>query len=280
VRHFLIFIIMLLLITSLSCTKPDPLADPPGSETVIETPVDPVDETPLNKTDPEDMIKFNETGISFTYPAYLATELVTEYIEGDPDCDFLPFPDYLKIEFNDYIHAEAFTTPAIMLFLPDEYSLVMEFAALQIDTLENIILNQAGLEEAEELPFLPVWNAAQHFNSNALLLNFKNGKGIRYLTQYVQDTSPVTNEHLFYTFQGLTDDGLSYVAFTIPVTHPDLPAGWDDFFKGTDGNIETYGVNYQQYLEETISMLDETDDNKFSPSLQVLDDIVKSLTVE
>lgn len=44
-----------------------------------------------------------------------------------------------------------------------------------------------------------------------------DGGGIRYLTQFGQAAGLITNPELFYTFQGLTDDGAYYVAAVFPV---------------------------------------------------------------
>lgn len=273
--------IILLIFSTMACNQPDDAADmPPDNEATTIQPADPDNETSAAEIATQQLIEFNEDGISFTFPSALATQANLTNVKGDPDCDFLPYPDHTMLIFEGYIHAETFTTPALMLFSPDEYSEILEDAAIQVSALEGYISDQNDLENAQELPFLPIWNAAQHFHSNVEFLQFKNGSGLRYLTQYVQDMSPIINESLFYTFQGMSDDGTFYVSITMPVTHPDLPDRWEDFFEDNDGNIEAYGESYQAYLEEAIKMLDGTDDNMFTPSLQVLDDIVKSLTVE
>lgn len=270
--------IILLMFSNLACNQPDNNTDKqPGSDTTDGQIIDPDNET---STDVEQLNEFNENGISFKYSSLIAAEASLTNVKGDPDCDFLPYPDYLAITFHDYIHSEAFTTPALMLFSVDEYYSILDYAATQVDTLKTINASPTVFEDAEDLPFLPVWNAAQHFHSNVKFITFNNGSGLRYLTQYVQDISPVYNEALFYTFQGITDDGAVYIAMTMPVTHPDLPDLWEDFFDSSDDNIKAYGESYETYLKETVKMLDATSDEIFIPSLQMLDDIIKSLTVE
>jgi hypothetical protein len=122
--------------------------------------------------------------------------------------------------------------------------------------------------------------AGQQFYSNAIPISFQNGKGIRYLTQYIQNTAPVTNGGLFYTFQGLTDDGMTYISLTLPVNHPDLPADRDDFFSTANITYETLEENYWDYIIQVTDYIHETDDNLFMPSLKMLDEIVMSLHVE
>jgi hypothetical protein len=273
--------IILLIFSTMACNQPDDAADiPEGNDTKTEEPAEYDKDISVDETDTQQLVEFNEDGIYFTFPSSLATQVNLKNVIGDPDCDFLPYPDHTMLIFENYIHLEAFTTPVLMLFSPAGYSEILEDAATQVSALEGYVSGKTDLENAEELPFLPVWNAAQHFHSNAEFLQFKNGSGLRYLTQYVQDMSPIINESLFYTFQGITGDGNFYISITMPVTHPDLPDRWEDFFEDNDGNIEAYGESYQVYLEEAIKMLDGTEDKEFTPSLQMLDDIVKSLMVE
>ncbi len=280
-KPFFMCMTILLLFSTLACNQPDDRADiSPDNDTTTEQLADSDNEISVDETDTQQLVEFNEDGISFTFPSSLATQVNLKNVIGEPDCDFLPYPDHTMLIFENYIHLEAFTTPALILFSPDGYSEILEDAATQVSALEGYVSDQTDLENAKELPFLPVWNAAQHFHSNVEFLQFKNGSGLRYLTQYVQDMSPIYNEFLFYTFQGITDDGNFYISITMPVTHPDLPDRWEDFFKDNDGNIEAYGESYQVYLEEAIKMLDGTEDKEFTPSLLMLDDIVKSLTVE
>jgi len=148
------------------------------------------------------------------------------------------------------------------------------------DSLKAII---AGQPLPEALPFLPAFNAAQIFHSNEQILTFQNGKGIRFLTQYGQDVSPVNNNSLFYTFQGLTDDGAYYVAAILPVSAAFLPA---------DGNPDTPlpadGVpfdweNYEkisQYFELVKQKLNAADSNAFNPMLTNLDALIKSILIK
>ena len=44
-------------------------------------------------------------------------------------------------------------------------------------------------------------------HSQVQYLDFKNGTGVRYLTQFDQGILPINNYELVYTYQGLTSDG-------------------------------------------------------------------------
>lgn len=78
----------------------------------------------------------------------------------------------------------------------------------------------------------------------------------------------MTNQHLIYTFQGLTDDGQYYVAAFFPVKTAVLP----DTVQVDDW--EALSLNYSTYVAETKAML-----NDLTPDLTLLDAIVTSLQV-
>lgn len=50
----------------------------------------------------------------------------------------------------------------------------------------------------------------------------------------------MNNQELFYTYQGLTDDGTYYVAVIFPVSHPDLPADISSVPEDPADDYETY----------------------------------------
>ena len=63
---------------------------------------------------------------------------------------------------------------------------------------------------------LPLMNAVQQMHTRVEYVQFKGGEGVSYLAQYAQGPVPVNNGELFYTFQGLTDDGEFYVSAILP----------------------------------------------------------------
>jgi hypothetical protein len=82
-------------------------------------------------------------------------------------------------------------------------------------------------------------------------LDFKNGKGVRFLTWYSQGIMPVNNHELIYTYQGLTGDGTYYVAAVLPVNHPSLPADG----KVTGNEPPEFTSNYTAYIASVVNTL-------------------------
>jgi hypothetical protein len=130
-------------------------------------------------------------------------------------------------------------------------------------------------QPVDRMPFLPLFNASQVMHAQAQYLDFKNGKGVRFLTQFDQAPLPVNNFELIYTFQGLTSDGKYYIAAVLPVTHPDLPA--------TQQVSEQQAAelnDFPAYLTKTVAWLDQQPSDSFTPDLAKLDALIQSIEVK
>jgi hypothetical protein len=101
-------------------------------------------------------------------------------------------------------------------------ALVPDQIQARLSALQAILSSQTWGEGV--LPFLPIIPQMQSFAVHAAILRFNDGSGIRYISEYSESLDPVSNRTLFYTFQGLTADGATWVAVTLPITNPVLPA--------------------------------------------------------
>jgi hypothetical protein len=147
-----------------------------------------------------------------------------------------------------------------------------EPARSQIEALQSLLESRPS-EIKNEIARLPLINAAQVFHAQVKYLDFRNGSGIRFITQYSQEAAPIVNQYLFYSFQGLTDDGAYYVSAQFPITTASLSdqpiiEDWDAFFAG-----------YQDYLVETVQNLNALPSNEFEPDLEVIDSVIQSFVV-
>lgn len=118
-------------------------------------------------------------------------------------------------------------------------------------------------------------------------LKFVNGDGKRAVVLYSQSVTALTNADLFYTYQGLTDDGKSYVSLAIPVAAPNLPASMDVVLANQfpalpydASNQDAFNTAVELFNQEATAQLAALDPAAFTPSLTALDDLVRSLKVE
>jgi len=215
-------------------------------------------------------------GISFSFAPEVAQRADAEIVPGeDYGPDAMPgsnYPTHYKFTLQGYPVVDHFHTPTILVYPVDEYRAICPQAAEIIAELEQIIRtgSDAGISE---VPFLPMWPAAQIFASNLEFVDFQNGSGVRFLTMYGQDMTPINNQSLFYTFQGLTDDGRYYVSAVLPVTHPELR---------DDGSIDTWPSfeELQEYITEKSKWLNEQPTTSFNPSLTDLDTMIATILVD
>lgn len=148
-------------------------------------------------------------------------------------------------------------------------------AAQEISNLQSLLTDRPA--DPELIPFLPQANAVQVFRSQVKYLDFINGAGVSFLTYYAQDVYPITNQNIFYTFQGLTDDGRYYISATFPVQAPILPASYETSPAAAD--YEAFANDYENYLATTIEQLNNLPPTDFLPNLTLLDNLFQTLFV-
>lgn len=149
----------------------------------------------------------------------------------------------------------------------------------QVATLDQLLTEQP-LDPSSPLPLLPPTNASQMFHAQVAYLDFASGRGIRYLTQHAQGLMPVSNDQLFYTFQGLTTDGSAYIAVFFPIAASSLPATaadalalpqMTDFLTNPESNLN--------YVGTTVAALNALEPSAFDPDLSRLDALIGSLAI-
>ncbi|MBK8903907.1 MAG: META domain-containing protein [Anaerolineaceae bacterium] len=203
----------------------------------------------------------------------VSSEFVPEATQSNEQMPYWAvYPAHLELTVDEYAHTDSLQEPKLYLYPVDKFREMNETAAQQIMALEELLASEAAPEEMEMLPFLPLFNAQQMIDVKVEMLTFANGRGVRYLTQYGQAAGPINNQELFYTFQGLTEDGAYYVAAVFPVSQADLPAD----LTAAD---TTFSDGYDQYLAEVEERLETAAPATFTPDLAALDAAVQSIEV-
>ena len=241
-------------------------------------------DTPTVTTAPPSEILVSVPGKSFKIPPGVGTGATLESVPGVLD-SALPiwaiYPAHDEFKLEGYALQNKFFIPKIILYPKAEFSTVNEGAAEIITDLQNILADQSA-PLPEVLPFLPLFNAGQIFHSNDQILSFQNGTGVRFLTQFSQAPTPVNNHELFYTFQGLTNDGAYYVAAILPVNATYLAADAEPETPIPADGITFDWNNFETlpgYLAAVKQKLNATDPNAFTPTLSSLDQMIQSLSV-
>lgn len=193
-------------------------------------------------------------------------------------------PGHLQISLGDYYVLQGkFHQPRIFVYPATDYAVLVPAAFESMHRLRNV-MNSASPFTADQLPTVPFFNAAQIFASNIRTLSFRNGSGIRFVTEYAQYAAPVNNHELIHHFQGFSGDGNYYIIAIFPVTAPALaetdnqgavvPAGGIAYPDINDPNAD-----FQGYYASVADLLNATPSEAFPPSLSQLDALIQSMWV-
>ena len=224
-----------------------------------------------------DMIQIEYEGVRFVYHESLNWVVKKEVVPATDHDDWFAYPKHIRITLAETQNQGQLYPGFLDVYPADLYAGINDYAAEVIGQLRGIINNEDHYSPESALPFLPELNAAQLFHSNFKPLRFLDGQGVRFLTQHGQDISPIVNEALIYTFQGLTEDGMYYVSIVIPVKHPGIVEDWESFFAETD--YSEFEPNFLNYLERDRNLLENSPDSVFTPDLSMLDQMAASIKI-
>lgn len=227
------------------------------------------------------------TPIRLVIPSGLATGAMADTIDVVTENTGAPWdvaPAHLQLSLQGYSVGTSALVPQIFVYAAQQYAGMNPAAEESLKRLQTVLSNPSASYTKDMLPRVPFLNAAQVFAVQQKVLHFSGGSGVRFITQYGQDVSPVNNAGLFYHFEGLSDDGRFTVIAILPVNLPFLapdnnpgsPPTSDGIpFPAASASPEDYN-NYYKQLSERI---DSAPVQEFSPTLDRLDELIESISV-
>jgi hypothetical protein len=235
-------------------------------------------------------------GVSFSIDAALAASVKAEIKPASPLQDKTDKPDYVSPEhiaftfigpYASQHEQPAFTPPTIHIYPIDGYKRACAIEPHYVAWVDEVVqkLKQALAQQPtsfkEGVPYLDFIDAHQAFQAHVHYLNFQNGKGIIFLTQYVFEPTVISNQGLTYIFQGLTDDNKYYVSATFPISAPILPEEDNDELNSKYRLYDDACVTCNAaYLKGVSHKLEQLSAKQFQPKLTAFDDLLKSLRVQ
>ena len=204
--------------------------------------------------------------------AGIAQSMTVETVAAVPASPDKPrtevMPQYRRVTLQGYPVSNHRMQPQIFIFPAGDLASANENAGKAAADLQALLQSrQAG----DKLPFLPLDSSLQVMHARVEYLDFKNGKGVAFLTQYNNGIVPINNMQLIYTFQGLTSDGKTYIAAVLPITQADLPA--------TDQASSIAGAEFQAAQAKTIAALEQQPGGSFTPDLAKLKAMIQSIAI-
>lgn len=213
--------------------------------------------------------------VEFTVPEEIALSAKGKTFAAITDGAYWELlPEYNNFTFDGYVLNNTFHIPVINILPVQEYIDVNPDIADTINSLKQLLDNPT--DDPGSIPFLPAWNAAEMFVARVDYLEFNGIRGVSYLTQFGQSFWPINSHDMFYTFQGITNDGKYYISIILPVSHPMLPATGEEY----TGSMDELMSDYDGYLADTLPLLESWSSDEFTPSLDVIETLVKSIVIK
>jgi hypothetical protein len=217
---------------------------------------------------------FHGGGISFTYDDSIFQNPKARHEAAVPDGDASDKidgvgPAHWAIDFANY--------RAYLWILPTTDPAVKDFRKTYPKNAQGLRDLRALLKKRpanpKETPVLPFPDIGVAFVTKVQYLDFKNGSGMAWLSQWIYEANPINNEELWYVFQGLTKDEKYYVSGEVRMKHPSLPE------KADTRNSQEFSKTYDAYRRKAVPALAKLPDETFQPSLTKLRTMFESIEV-
>lgn len=244
-----------------------------------EAPVEATTQAPIENSG--SLVSAN--GVSFYYDPSLAGGVSAIIQPEVPYSDSLPqweiTSEQAVFTFEDYVIGDHLHTAAIRVFSLEDYVLAFDSEILvdEAASLATLIANRDENYQGQ-VSIFPQWPAAENISSNFRYLDFNGGSGVRFLAQHGQAVLPINNYEIAYIFEGFTSDHQWYVQAVFPINSPVLQA---DSSQIPGGDYEAFVEmsNYQAYITGIRDLLESQPDDSFTPDLELLDALVRSITI-
>ncbi len=228
--------------------------------------------------------------VSFIIPSGLASGASPQAIPNNPsDQNNGPWavaPAHIEFTLDNYnLPADHFSQVFIDVYPAQEYASMYDGARISLQRLQAILSSPSSPLTNENLPQVPNFNAASMFAAQAKLIQFKNGSGARFVTQYGQAVGPINNSATFYNFEGLTNDGKYYIIVVLPIQAPLLANGIDPNAPLPAGGVPFPDYNspdatvFNNYYQAITDKMNATSPDSFAPSIIILDALIQSITI-
>lgn len=205
--------------------------------------------------------------------------------KGDNVAPWDVAPEHIQFKLDGYALEGKLYQPQIYVYPAQAYTQLQErgSAAQSLEQL-RAVLAQSAMVNVKELPNVPFFNMTQALAAQVKVIPFQNGRGVRMVTEYAMARAIINNHELIYHFEGLTDDGQSYVIVILPVTAPGLPEDGQPGGVVPPGGVPVpdfndVNANWIGYYGDARQMLQGLEPGDYNPNLEKLDALIRSLTI-
>lgn len=225
----------------------------------------------VTPTVPEPVRAVEYAQVGFTLSRGIAPSARGETVQASPAAAEFPLPRHTRFYFVDAPTVD--NLPQIAVYPASEYNFIYVGA---IDELRRVLSAGSPTPDVpQRLPIIPHKNKT--LDAQPVLLDFANGRGLRFLAYFRgvgEPLRPITAGRIAYVFLGLTDDGQNFVQVLVPLTTTLFPET-----QPPDLDTAAFEETYNDYLAQVRRDLNTASAQTFTPRLDILDDLVRSLEV-
>jgi outer membrane murein-binding lipoprotein Lpp len=137
---------------------------------------------------------------------------------------------------------------------------------------------------ANSMTMIPKAGVLPVVQTNGKRIDFRNGKGVRFVTAFGQGQGAIANDGLYYVFNGLTNDGLYHVSAILPISSTLFADTRTGKIPNTElvypDNADSSG--FEKYLNQAVQSLDDSKSSgdAFVSSLENFDKLIGSLRID
>jgi hypothetical protein len=236
---------------------------------------------------PERSLTITATPIRLVIPSGLAVGAMADTIDvvtENTGAQWDVAPAHLQLSLQGYSVETSALVPQVFVYPAQQYAGMNPAAMESLKRLQTVLSDPSASYNKDTLPRVPFLNAAQVLAAQQKMLHFSGGSGVRFVTQYGQDVSPINNAGLFYHFEGLSNDGKYTLIAILPVNLPFLAAD-----NNPGSPLSSEGIpfpapsaspdDYENYYKQISERINSAPVDQFSPPLDHLDKLIESITV-
>jgi hypothetical protein len=230
-----------------------------------------IDRLEVTPAEPLPVREVEYAQVRFTVSRSITASARGETVQASPASADFPLPRHTRFYFTGFPTVD--NLPQIAVFPASEYNFTYVGA---IDELRRIVNSGSPTPTVpQRLPIIP--NKNKTVDAQPVLIEFANGRGLRFLAYFRgvgEPARPITASRIAYVFLGLTDDGQNFVQVLIPLTTTLFPET-----QPVDLDAAAFEETYDEYVAQVRRDLNTASAQTFTPRLDLLDELVRSLEV-
>lgn len=280
-KKLVVFVLVALLLAACGGDEPTPTPTVPAPA-IVEATATVVPAPAVAFCDVVDpgQISINTLGLPYPYQTNCVAE--TPYDASMPPGP-VGLPEHIQINFATLSPTTINPLDPIIFIIPAQAYVDMwdaagnDSVARSMQMLRDLVASKPQAVPTSGNPVLPmeIVTGVNDLAVQGKYLDFGNGDGVRFVGRMQQSPNPVTNQDLYYYFQGFAGDNDEvFISMRWPVTTPFL---WNTGGDVPQAEMDLVNSDPTAYMNEKATQLNALAPEDWNPTLTILDEVIGSL---